>query len=121
MKVLVVGSGGREHVVCWKLKQDPRVTELYCAPGNGGIASIATCVDIKATEIDKLVEYSKKENFDLVFIAPEDPLALGLADRLEQEGIRCFGPHANAAIIESSKAFSKSLMRKYNISHIDLA
>ncbi|MBP5179799.1 MAG: phosphoribosylamine--glycine ligase [Clostridiales bacterium] len=115
MKVLVVGSGGREHVVCWKLKQDPRVTELYCAPGNGGIASIATCVDIKATEIDKLVEYSKKENFDLVFIAPEDPLALGLADRLEQEGIRCFGPHANAAIIESSKAFSKSLMRKYNI------
>ena len=115
MKVLVVGRGGREHVVCWKLKQDPRVTELYCAPGNGGIASIATCVDIKATEIDKLVEYSKKENFDLVFIAPEDPLALGLADRLEQEGIRCFGPHANAAIIESSKAFSKSLMRKYNI------
>ncbi|MBR1796638.1 MAG: phosphoribosylamine--glycine ligase [Clostridiales bacterium] len=115
MKVLVVGSGGREHVVCWKLKQDPRVTELYCAPGNGGIASIATCVDIKANEIDKLVEFSKNESFDLVFIAPEDPLALGLADRLEEEGIRCFGPKANAAIIESSKAFSKSLMRKYNI------
>ena len=115
MKVLVVGSGGREHVVCWKLKQDPRVTELYCAPGNGGIASIATCVDIKANEIEKLVEYSKKEAFDLVFIAPEDPLALGLADRLEEEGIRAFGPKANAAIIESSKAFSKSLMKKYNV------
>ncbi len=115
MKVLVVGSGGREHVVCWKLKQDPRVTELYCAPGNGGIASIATCVDIKANEIDKLVDYAKSEAFDLVFIAPEDPLALGLADRLEEEGIRAFGPKANAAIIESSKAFSKSLMKKYGV------
>lgn len=115
MKVLVVGSGGREHVVCWKLKQDPRVTELFCAPGNGGIASIAECVDIKANEIDKLVSFAKDGKFDLVFIAPEDPLALGLADRLEEEGIRCFGPKANAAIIESSKAFSKSLMRKYGI------
>ncbi len=115
MKVLVVGSGGREHVVCWKLKQDPRVTELFCAPGNGGIASIAECVDIKANEIDKLVSFAKDGKFDLVFIAPEDPLALGLADKLEEEGIRCFGPKANAAIIESSKAFSKSLMRKYGI------
>ena len=115
MKVLVVGSGGREHVICWKLKQDPRVTELYCAPGNGGIASVATCVDIKANEIEKLVSYAKDGKFDLVFIAPEDPLALGLADRLEEEGIRAFGPKANAAIIESSKAFSKNLMKKYNV------
>ncbi len=115
MKVLVVGSGGREHVICWKLRQDPRVTELFCAPGNGGIASIATCVDIKANEIEKLVAYAKEGQFDLVFIAPEDPLALGLADRLEKEGIRAFGPKANAAIIESSKAFSKSLMKKYNV------
>ncbi len=115
MKVLVVGSGGREHVICWKLQQDPRVTELFCAPGNGGIASIATCVDIKANEIEKLVAYAKEGQFDLVFIAPEDPLALGLADRLEEEGIRAFGPKANAAIIESSKAFSKSLMKKYNV------
>ncbi len=115
MKVLVVGSGGREHVVCWKLSQEPKVTELYCAPGNGGIASIATCVDIKATEVDKLVEFAKTEKFDLVFIAPEDPLSLGLADKLEEEGMRCFGPKANAAIIEASKAFSKSLMKKYNI------
>ncbi|MCQ2516871.1 MAG: phosphoribosylamine--glycine ligase [Saccharofermentans sp.] len=115
MKVLVVGSGGREHVVCWKLSQEPKVTELYCAPGNGGIASIAKCVDIKATEVDKIVEFAKTEKFDLVFIAPEDPLSLGLADKLEVEGIRCFGPKANAAIIEASKAFSKSLMKKYNI------
>jgi len=115
MKVLVVGSGGREHVICWKLSQEPKVTELYCAPGNGGIASVAKCVDIKATEVDKLVEFAKSEEFDLVFIAPEDPLSLGLADKLELEGIRCFGPKANAAIIEASKAFSKSLMKKYNI------
>ena len=115
MKVLVVGSGGREHVICWKLAQSSRVDELYCAPGNGGIASVAKCVDIKATEIDKLVDFAKQGQFDLVFVAPEDPLALGLVDKLEAEGIRAFGPRANAAIIESSKAFSKNLMRKYNI------
>lgn len=115
MKVLVVGGGGREHVICWKLKQDPRVTELYCAPGNGGIASIATCVDIKATDIDGMVEYAKKEQFDLVFVAPDDPLAMGMVDRLEEAGLRSFGPKANAAIIEGSKAFSKQLMKKYSI------
>ena len=115
MKVLVVGSGGREHVICWKLSQSARVDELYCAPGNGGIASIATCVPIKATEVDKMVEYAKSEAFDLVFVAPEDPLALGLVDKLEEAGIRAFGPSAAAAIVESSKAFSKELMRKYNI------
>ena len=115
MKVLVVGSGGREHVICWKLKQDPRVTELYCAPGNGGIASIATCVDIKATDIEGMVEYAKKEQFDLVFVAPDDPLAMGMVDKLEEAGIRSFGPKANAAIIEGSKAFSKQLMKKYSI------
>jgi len=115
MKILVVGSGGREHVICWKLKQDPRVTELYCAPGNGGIASVATCCDIKANDIDDLVKFAQDGKFDLVFIAPEDPLALGLADRLEELGIRAFGPKANAAVIESSKAFSKNLMKKYGI------
>ncbi len=115
MKVLVVGGGGREHVICWKLKQDPRVTELYCAPGNGGIASIATCVDIKATDIDGMVEYAKKEQFDLVFVAPDDPLAMGMVDRMEEAGLRSFGPKANAAIIEGSKAFSKQLMKKYSI------
>lgn len=115
MKVLVVGSGGREHVICWKLKQSPKVTELYCCPGNGGIAKIATCVDIKATEVDRIVEYSKANSFDLVFVAPEDPLALGLVDKLNENGIRAFGPKANAAIIEASKVFSKNLMQKYNI------
>ena len=115
MKVLVVGGGGREHVICWKLKQDPRVTELYCAPGNGGIASIATCVDIKATDIEGMVEYARKENFDLVFVAPDDPLAMGMVDKMEEAGLRSFGPKANAAIIEGSKAFSKQLMKKYSI------
>ena len=115
MKVLVVGGGGREHVICWKLKQDPRVTELYCAPGNGGIASIATCVNIKATDIEGMVEYAKKEQFDLVFVAPDDPLAMGMVDKLEEAGLRSFGPKANAAIIEGSKAFSKQLMKKYSI------
>ena len=84
MKVLVVGGGGREHVICWKLKQDPRVTDLYCAPGNGGIASIATCVDIKATDIEGMVDYAKKEQFDLVFVAPDDPLAMGMVDKMEE-------------------------------------
>ena len=115
MKVLVVGSGGREHVLCWKLAQSQRVDELYCAPGNGGIASIAKCIDIKATDIENLVSFAVREKFDLVVVAPEDPLSLGLVDRLEAEGIRAFGPRANAAIIESSKAFSKNLMRKYHI------
>lgn len=115
MKVLVVGGGGREHAICWKLRQSPRVTELYCAPGNGGIAQIAVCVPIKATAIDEMVDYAVKMKFDLVFVAPDDPLALGLVDRLEEAGIRAFGPRANAAVIEASKAFSKELMKKYNI------
>ena len=115
MKVLVVGGGGREHVICYKLKQNPKVTELYCAPGNGGIASIATLVDIKATDVDKIADYASENKFDLVVVAPDDPLALGLVDKLEAKGIRAFGPRANAAIIEASKAFSKELMKKYNI------
>lgn len=115
MKVLVVGGGGREHAICWKLKQSPRVTELYCAPGNGGIADIAVCVPIPAADVDAITVFAVKEKFDLVFVAPDDPLALGLVDRLQEAGIRAFGPKANAAIIEASKAFSKSLMKKYNI------
>jgi len=115
MKVLVVGGGGREHAICWKLKQSPRVTELYCAPGNGGIAEIAVCVPIPAVAIQEMVEYAVKEKFDLVFVAPDDPLALGLVDRLEDAGIRAFGPRANAAVIEASKSFSKSLMKRYRI------
>ena len=115
MKVLVVGSGGREHAICWALKKSPKVTELYCAPGNGGISEIATCVDVKATDIDGMVAWAKKNQMDFVMVAPDDPLAMGMVDAFEKAGIRAFGPRANAAIIEGSKAFSKDLMKKYNI------
>ena len=115
MKVLVVGGGGREHAICWKLAQSPRVTELYCAPGNAGIAQVATCVPIKATDVDAMVAWAKENAMDFVMVAPDDPLALGMVDALEAVGIAAFGPRANAAIIEASKAFSKELMQKYNI------
>ncbi len=115
MKVLVVGSGGREHAICWKLKQSPKVTELYCAPGNGGIAQVAQCVDIKATDVDAMVKWAKDNAMDLVVVAPDDPLALGMVDALEAAGIPAFGPRQNAAIIEASKAFSKELMKKYGV------
>ncbi len=115
MKVLVIGSGGREHVITYKLSLSPRISKLYCAPGNGGIASIAECVPIKATEIDRIVAFAKSEVIDLVFVAPEDPLALGLVDRLREAQIRVFGPTAAAALIEASKAYSKDLMKRYNI------
>jgi len=115
MKILVVGGGGREHAIVHALKKSPRVTELFCAPGNGGIAAEAVCVPIKTTDISALVEFSVAEKFDLVMVAPDDPLALGLVDELEKAGVRAFGPHANAAVVESSKAFSKALMKKYGI------
>ena len=115
MKVLVVGGGGREHAICWKLAQSPKVTELYCAPGNGGIAQVATCVPIKATDVDAMVSWCKENAMDFVMVAPDDPLALGMVDALEAAGIPAFGPRANAAIIEASKAFSKELMKKYHI------
>lgn len=115
MKVLVVGGGGREHTIVWKLAQSPKVTELYCAPGNGGISKLATCVSLKATDIDGIVNYSKENEMDLVVVAPDDPLAAGMVDRLNEVGIRAFGPVKAAAIIEGSKAFSKDLMKKYNI------
>ncbi|MGO5021928.1 phosphoribosylamine--glycine ligase [Lawsonibacter sp. LCP25S3_G6] len=115
MKVLVVGGGGREHAICWKLAQSPKVTELYCAPGNGGIAQVATCVPIKATNVDGMVTWAKENAMDFVMVAPDDPLALGMVDAMEAAGIRAFGPRANAAIIEASKAFSKELMKKYHI------
>ena len=115
MKVLVVGGGGREHTLVWKLAQSPKISELYCAPGNGGISKLATCVAIKATDIDGIVEYSKANKMDLVVVAPDDPLAAGMVDRLNEAGLRAFGPVKAAAIIEGSKAFSKDLMKKYNI------
>ena len=114
MRVLVVGGGGREHAICWSLSKSPRVTKLYCAPGNGGIAEIAECVDIRATDIDAMVSFAK-ENADFVMVAPDDPLALGMVDAMEAAGIRAFGPHKAAARLESSKAYAKGIMEKYGI------
>jgi len=115
MKVLVVGGGGREHTLVWKLAQSPKISELYCAPGNGGISELATCVGIKATDIDGIVNYSKENKIDFVMVAPDDPLVAGMVDALKEAGIRAFGPVKSAAIIEGSKSFSKDLMKKYNI------
>ena len=115
MKVLVIGSGGREHAICVTLAKSPKVDHIWCAPGNGGIASVAQCVDIKATDIEGVVAFAKANDPDLVMVAPDDPLALGMVDALEEAGIRTFGPRKNAAIIEGSKSFAKDLMQKYNI------
>ncbi|MGN0470064.1 MAG: phosphoribosylamine--glycine ligase, partial [Acutalibacteraceae bacterium] len=115
MKILVVGSGGREHAIIRKLKESPKVDKIYAAPGNGGISRDAECVDINAMDKEKMVEFSKNNDIDLVFVAPDDPLAAGMVDTLTANEIRAFGPCANAAIIESSKVFSKNLMKKYNI------
>ena len=115
MKVLLVGGGGREHAIAWKLRQSSRLTALYCAPGNAGIAQMATCVDIAATNIPEMVRFAKEKEMDLVIVAPDDPLAMGMVDALQKEGIRAFGPDQAAARIESSKVFSKDLMKKYHI------
>ncbi|MBP1737116.1 MAG: phosphoribosylamine--glycine ligase [Oscillospiraceae bacterium] len=115
MKVLVIGSGGREHAIVRKLSQSPRIAALYCAPGNGGTARQAISVPIKATAVSDMVAWAKEHQIDFVMVAPDDPLAMGMVDAMEAAGIRAFGPHANAAVIESSKAFSKSLMERYHI------
>ncbi len=115
MKVLVVGSGGREHTICWKIAQSPKVDKIYCAPGNAGIEEVAECVNIGAMEFDKLVEFAKEKEIDLTVIGMDDPLVGGVVDEFEKAGLRVFGPRKNAAILEGSKAFSKDLMKKYNI------
>ena len=115
MKVLVVGGGGREHAICVTLTKSPKVDKIWCAPGNGGIADVAECVDIKATDIEKMVAFAKEVQPDLVMVAPDDPLALGMVDAMEDAGLRAFGPKKNAAIIEGSKSFAKDLMHKYGI------
>ncbi len=115
MKLMVVGGGGREHAIVKKLKENPEVTEIYALPGNGGIAADATCVAIGAKDIDSIVAFATEHKIDYAVVAPDDPLVLGAVDRLTEAGIPCFGPHANAAIIEGSKVFSKNLMKKYGI------
>ena len=119
MNIMVVGGGGREHAIVKKISESKRAGKLYAVPGNGGIAALAECINIKVTDVDAITEAAKalrdKNSLDLVFVASDDPLSLGLVDKLEAEGIRAFGPRANAAIIEGSKRFSKDLMKKYNI------
>ena len=115
MKVLIVGSGGREHAIAWKVAQSPKVDKIYCAPGNAGIEEYAECVNIGAMEFDKLVAFAKEKEIDLTIIGMDDPLVGGVVDAFEAEGLRVFGPRKNAAIIEGSKAFSKDLMKKYKI------
>lgn len=115
MKILVVGSGGREHAIIRKLKQSPKAEKIYCCPGNGGISADAECVDIKAMDIEGVVSFAKEKAIDLVVVAPDDPLAAGMVDALEKEGIMTFGPTQAAAQIEASKVFSKNLMRDYHI------
>ncbi len=115
MNVLIVGGGGREHAIAWALSKSEQVEQLYCAPGNGGIAALAQCVPLSATDVDGVVAWAQTHSIDFVVVAPDDPLALGMVDALEDAGIPAFGPRADAAIIEASKIFSKNLMAKYHI------
>ena len=115
MKILVVGGGGREHAIIKKLKENPSVEQIFALPGNGGIAADATCVNIGATDIAGITAFAREQKVDYAVVAPDDPLVLGAVDALEAVGIPCFGPRANAAIIEGSKVFAKNLMKKYGI------
>ena len=115
MKILIVGSGGREHAIAWKVAQSPKAEKIYCAPGNAGIEEYAECVDIGAMEFEKLVAFAKEKEIDLTIVGMDDPLVGGIVDAFEAEGLRVFGPRKNAAILEGSKAFSKDLMKKYGI------
>ena len=108
MKVLVVGSGGREHAICWKISQSDKVDKIYCAPGNAGISQVAECVDIKAMEFDKLVQFAKDNAIDLTVVGMDDPLVGGIVDVFEKEGLRVFGPRKNAAILEGSKEIGRA-------------
>ena len=119
MKILVVGSGGREHAIVWKLAQSPKAEKIYCAPGNGGIGELAECVDIGAMEFEKLAAFAKEKEIDLTVIGMDDPLCGGIVDVFESQGLRVFGPRKNAAILGGSKAFSKDLMKKYGIPTAD--
>lgn len=115
MKLLIIGSGGREHALLWKLKQNPRITECYAAPGNAGTATLATNVSIEATDIPRLLEFAQQNKIDLTVVGPDDPLAAGIADRFQEAGLRVFGPTAAAARFEASKSFAKDFMKRYGI------
>jgi phosphoribosylamine--glycine ligase len=115
MKVLVVGGGGREHAIVWKLSQSPKIKKLYCSPGNPGIAELAECVSIAVSEIEKLADFAKNEQIDLTFVGPEEPLSLGIVNYFKEQGLAVYGPSKEAALIEGSKAFAKELMIKYQI------
>lgn len=115
MKVLVIGGGGREHAIIWKLAQNNKITQMYCAPGNAGISDLATCLDIAATDVEGLTQWAVKEAIDLTVVGMDDPLMLGVVDAFEAKGLRIFGPRQNAAILEGSKVFAKDLMKKYHI------
>ncbi len=120
MDILVIGGGGREHAICYALNKSPKVNKIYCLPGNAGISEIAECVDISVMDFDAIRSFVKSnKNIDMVMVAPDDPLAGGLVDLLEADGVRVFGPNKNAAIIEGSKSFSKYLMKKYSIPTAD--
>ncbi|RJP25072.1 MAG: phosphoribosylamine--glycine ligase [Candidatus Abyssobacteria bacterium SURF_5] len=115
MKILVIGGGGREHALVWKISQSPLVKKIFCAPGNAGIAELGECVNVKATDTEKLVAFAEKEKIDLTVVGPEAPLVEGVVDKLSERGLRAFGPRAEAALLEGSKIFAKKLMAKYNI------
>ena len=115
MKILVIGSGGREHALVWKLHQSPRVKKIYCAPGNAGTSKYATNVDIKSNDVKGLVKFALQQKVDLTIVGPEDPLTLGVVDLFEEKGLRIYGPSAAAAVLEGSKVFTKDFLKKYNI------
>ncbi len=115
MKILVIGSGGREHALVWKISQSPLIEKIYCAPGNGGIEKQAQCINIKADDIDKLKNFALKEKIDLTVVGPEIPLVKGIADEFEKEGLKIFGPNKKASQLEGSKIFAKNLMKKYGV------
>src|SRR4030042_3636268 len=113
MRILVIGSGGREHALVWKISQSKLVDKIFCAPGNGGISQLAECIDIKSENIDKLLDFARKENINLTIVGPEVPLSLGIVDEFSKYKLKIFGPNKNAAQLEASKVFAKQLMAKY--------
>ena len=115
MRVLVVGGGGREHALTWKIRQSPLVEEIWCAPGNGGTASIAQNIDIKPTDIKSLLDFTLREHIDLTIVGPEAPLVEGIVDKFEEKSLKIFGPKKDTALLEGSKVFAKEIMRKFNI------